>query len=104
MVSREPLLAPRAEPACPLSDRVARGAHERDQKMYIVQREQTHAEHLVRDEQVPDVRAAEPAACRAVAALVERPLVGAELRALDVDPAVGGEGGAVPAHARGGHA
>ena len=53
------------------------------------------------DEEVPDVRPRESAAGGAVAVVVERPWVGAELGALDVEAAVAGERGAVPAHARG---
>src|SRR5438445_11861711 len=42
----------------------------------------------------------EPGAAGTVTLRIERTRVGTVLRSLDVDPAVAGEGGAVPSHAR----
>jgi len=52
--------------------------------MYIVQGEEAEAEYLVRHEEMPDVRSAEPGARGAVALRVARTRIGAKLRALDV--------------------
>jgi hypothetical protein len=52
--------------------------------MYIVQGKEAEAEYLVGDEEMPDVRSAEPRARRAVALRIERTRICAELRALDV--------------------
>src|SRR4029077_20827277 len=98
------ILAPRVDRPPPGADRFAGVAHETNEEMYIVQGKQAKAEDLVRGEEMPDVRARESAARRAVALLVERPLVEAELGPLDVEPAVAREGRAVAPHPRGGDA
>ena len=98
VVAREPVAAPRVDRSG--ADRVARVAHQADEEMYIVQGEQAQAEHLVGDVEVADVGAGESAARGALALVVERPRVGAELGALDVEAAVAREDGAVAAHAR----
>src|SRR5262249_42429407 len=61
---------------------------------------QAKPEDLVRREEVADVRARESAARRAIAFLVEWPLVEAEFSPLDVEPAVARERRAVPPHPR----
>src|ERR1041384_7659105 len=101
MVSREPIAAPRVD--VPALNGGTRVAHQANEEMYIVQGQQAKAEDLVRGVEVPEVGAREPRARGAVAALVQRPLVRAELGALDVEPPVGGERRAVAAHARGSH-
>src|SRR4051812_22093436 len=102
MVAVQPPSTPIVEGAA--GDRVARRAHERYKKMYIVQGEQAHSEHLVRDEEVPQVGATESGACGAVAHVVERSRVRSELGALDVHPSVSREYSSIPAHARWGDA
>src|SRR5687768_10822685 len=72
--------------------------------MYIVQGEEAQPEYLVGDEEVPDIGAAESYAGGAIAFRIERLRIGAELGALYVEPAIAGEDGAVPTHARGCHA
>src|SRR5688572_11763840 len=99
MVARRPLAPPRSEGAG--ANRLARGAHQANEEMYIVQREQAQAENLVGDEQVAQVRPREPSACTAGACVINGSLAPAELGALDVEPAVLGEDRAVAAHARG---
>src|SRR5687767_11395998 len=59
--------------------------------MYIVQGQQAEPEYLVGDEKVADVCAGEAGTGRAIAVDVERPRVGAEFGALDVQPALMGE-------------
>ena len=49
MIAREPVLAPPGERAG--EHRVTGALHQRDEEMYIVQREKAQAVHLVRDEQ-----------------------------------------------------
>src|SRR5438128_2658583 len=93
VIAVEPPATPRIELAG--ADRRAGGPHQRDEKMYIVQREETHAEHLVRNEEMPDVRAAEAAAGRAIARIVQGTWIDPVFRALDVDASVGGEGSPV---------
>src|SRR6185437_1169467 len=95
----EPVAAPSVEG--PSRDRGARLAHEGTQEMYIVQREKAESQHFIGREQMPDVCAAEAAARRAVARLVERPGVQAQARIAHVETAVAGEGRTGPAHARG---
>src|SRR3954463_1293242 len=58
------------------------------------------AEDLVGDEEMADVRTREAPACRAVTFLVERSRIRPVLGALDVDPSIRRERGAVAAHAR----
>src|SRR5262245_40844138 len=96
VVAIQPVLAPGGEAS--RRDRLARGAHQRHQKMYIVQGEQSQPEDLVGDEEVPDVRARESRTRDTVALLVQRPRVGSVLGALDVEPAGAGEDGTVAAH------
>src|SRR4051812_25547366 len=52
---------------------------------------------------MPNVAARKPPARRTVAAFVQRPGIGSELGALDVEPAVACEGRAVAPHSRGSH-
>ena len=85
-------------------DSRARGADERYEEMYIVQRQKARAEHLLRHEEVTEVGAREAAAGGAVTGRVERAGIVAELGPADVHPAGGGERGAVSAHARRGDA
>src|SRR4051812_9722983 len=101
MVPREPVAAPRVDGTA--LNGGTRVAHQANQEMYIVQGQQAKAEDLVRRIEVPEVRAAEPRAGGAVAALVQWPLVRAELGALDVEASVARERGAVAPHARGSH-
>src|ERR1043166_4719443 len=68
--------------------------------MYVVQREQPQTEDLVGHDEVPDVRPGKPAAGGAGALAVQRRVVGAELRAFDVESPVRGERGAVASHPR----
>src|SRR5688500_932508 len=97
-VTVQPARAPRVK--IMIGDRVARGAHQRHEKMYIVQRQQTQAEHLVRDEEMTEVRAREARARRTRAFHIERPWVVPELAAFDVEPAVAREHRAISSHAR----
>src|SRR5438105_429826 len=76
-------------------------ACQRQQEMYIVQREQAEAEYLVRDEQMAYVRAGEAGTRRAVTIFVHRPRIVAVPGVLDVHPADGCEHGAVASHSRG---
>jgi hypothetical protein len=76
-------------------------AHEADEEMYIVQRKQAKAEHLVGHVEVSKVRSRESPAGGALAGVVERAWIRAELGAFDVESAVACEGGAVSAHAGG---
>src|SRR2546423_6178897 len=72
--------------------------------MYIVQGEQAEAEYLVGHEEMSDVGAAESSAGRAIAIGVERPGIGPEFSALDVEPPVARERSAVSSHSRRGDA
>src|SRR5688572_20051941 len=72
--------------------------------MYIVQGEEAEPEYLVGDVEMPDVGSAESSAGGAIAVDVERSWIGAELGALDVEPAVPREDSAIPSHARWCHA
>src|SRR5438034_4995714 len=72
--------------------------------MYIVQGEEAQPEYLVRDEKVADVGSTESSAGGTVAVRIEWARIGAILGALDVETTVSSEGGAIPAHARRGHA
>src|SRR5207237_5388114 len=57
-------------------------------------------EQLLLIDEVPDVRACEPGAGRAVATLVERALVTGEASVPEVEPAARRERGAGPSHPR----
>src|SRR4051812_27315155 len=96
VVAREPVAAPSADRTA--DDLGARIAHQADEEMYIVQGEQAQPEHLIGDEEVPQVAAGKPAACGTIAGVVERTRIGAKLGAFDVEPAVAREGGAVASH------
>src|SRR6185437_10263016 len=74
------------------------------QEMYIVKRKEAEAEDLPADEQMAQIRAAESRAGGAIAVPVQRAGVGAQLGALDIEPAVVGEDGARAPHARRGDA
>src|SRR5437763_10795770 len=97
VVAREPVAAPGAD--CAADDRGARIAHQANEEMYIVQGEQAQSEHLVGDEEVPQVTAGEPTTRGTIAIVVQRTRVAAKLGAFDVEPAVAREGGAVASHA-----
>src|ERR1700681_712294 len=98
-MARQPIARPRVDVTIP--DRRPRLTGERQEEMYIVQGEEAEAEYLVRHEEMPDVRSAEPGAGGAIAFRIERARIGAELGALDVQPPIPREGGAIPPHARG---
>jgi hypothetical protein len=53
VVARQPVTAPGVEST--VDDRSARAAHERDQEMYIMQRDKAQPKDLVRDEEMADV-------------------------------------------------
>src|SRR5512140_565127 len=98
VVAGEPVAAPGADRAA--ADRVARVAHQADEEMYIVQGEQAQPEHLIRNEQMPEIAAGESRAGGAIAGLVERPRIGAKLGAFDVESAVARARSAVAPHTR----
>src|SRR5258705_8225862 len=98
-VARQPIARPQLEIAS--SYRLPRIASERQKEMYIVQGEEAEPEDLVGDEEVPEIGSAESRAGSTVAVAVEGPRIGAELSALDVEPAVAGEDRAIPAHTGG---
>src|SRR2546426_2485852 len=81
-------------------DRRARARSEPEQEAEIVQGEETKPEQLLLVDEMTDVRAREPGAGGAVAALVERPLVAREAGVLEVEAAVRRERSAGSPHPR----
>src|SRR5690348_10913020 len=102
VVPREPVAAPRGD--CPGADRATRVAHQLDEEMYIVQGKQAKPEDLIGHEEMPDVRPRKSSAGAAIALLVQRTFVRAELGALDVEAAVPRERRAIATHSCGRHA
>src|SRR5262249_35445963 len=99
VIAREPVAGPRVER--PSADRSARVAHQTNEEMYIVQGEQAKAEDLVGGEEMPDVRARESRARRAVALVIQRLRIGAVLGAFDVETPIARECSAVATHSSG---
>ena len=74
----------------PAHDRLARACHEPDQEAQVVQAQQAQAEQLLLVDQVAQVGAAEAAAGRTVATLLQRTLVAGEAGVTEIDPSLPG--------------
>src|SRR5579864_6576918 len=84
---REPVERVRL-PACEGAtfDRLSRGGDEIEQEAKIMQAQEPQAEDLLLVDEMADVGARELRACRARAALVQRPRVSGEARVAKVEP------------------